>query len=221
VLCGFSRGAIACNFIGLHDDEIAGLWCGFIAYSHYDGVKRWGFPGSDRESALRRLRRLGERPQLVMHEDPPAKLAETRTYLESTGADLSKAHASRTNFTAANLTGANLTKAEMPRANFSGARLDGADLSKAELGRAILTGASLKGVNLKYANVSRANFSGADLEGVDLTGAYTYLARVEDTDLSGVKGLTQDQLNLTCGNAATKLPPGHDRPADWPCGEDE
>ncbi len=28
LLAGFSRGALACNFIGLHDDEIAGLWCG-------------------------------------------------------------------------------------------------------------------------------------------------------------------------------------------------
>ena len=36
-LCGFSRGAIACNFIGLHDDEIARLWRGFICHSHYDG----------------------------------------------------------------------------------------------------------------------------------------------------------------------------------------
>jgi hypothetical protein len=27
---GFSRGSIACNFIGLHDDEITGLWRGFI-----------------------------------------------------------------------------------------------------------------------------------------------------------------------------------------------
>jgi hypothetical protein len=29
LLCGFSRGAIAVSLIGLHDDEIAALWCGF------------------------------------------------------------------------------------------------------------------------------------------------------------------------------------------------
>jgi hypothetical protein len=29
VLSGFSRGAIACNYIGLHDDEISRLWCAF------------------------------------------------------------------------------------------------------------------------------------------------------------------------------------------------
>ena len=26
ILCGFSRGAIACNFLGPADDEISGLW---------------------------------------------------------------------------------------------------------------------------------------------------------------------------------------------------
>ena len=42
VLCGYSRGAIACNYIGLADDEIADLWSAFICYSHYDGVRKWG-----------------------------------------------------------------------------------------------------------------------------------------------------------------------------------
>ena len=41
-IAGFSRGAIACNYIGLHDDEIASLWRGFICHSHYDGVRKWG-----------------------------------------------------------------------------------------------------------------------------------------------------------------------------------
>jgi len=39
-LSGFSRGAIACGYIGLSDDEIAGLWKGFVACQHYDG-SRW------------------------------------------------------------------------------------------------------------------------------------------------------------------------------------
>ena len=38
ILTGFSRGAIACNYLGLHNEEIAGLWRAFIPYSHYDGV---------------------------------------------------------------------------------------------------------------------------------------------------------------------------------------
>ena len=67
-LCGFSRGAIACNYIGLHDREIASLWCGMICHSHYDGVRRWSYEDSDRPSAAKRLQRLGETPQLISQE---------------------------------------------------------------------------------------------------------------------------------------------------------
>lgn len=67
-LAGFSRGAIACNYLGLHDDEIASLWRGFICHSHYDGVRRWGYAGSERASAVKRLQRLGKRPQFISHE---------------------------------------------------------------------------------------------------------------------------------------------------------
>ena len=41
ILCGFSRGAIGVNYIGLHDDQIAALWAGFITHDHYDGVLEW------------------------------------------------------------------------------------------------------------------------------------------------------------------------------------
>lgn len=65
-LAGFSRGAIACNYIGLHDDEIASLWLGFICHSHYDGmIEDWPYPDCDRASAAARLRRLGNRPQFI------------------------------------------------------------------------------------------------------------------------------------------------------------
>lgn len=60
-LCGFSRGAIAANFLGLADDQIAKLWKGFITHDHYDGV----FAVSDQASTLERLARLGNRPQLI------------------------------------------------------------------------------------------------------------------------------------------------------------
>ncbi|MFA5191624.1 MAG: hypothetical protein WC740_12910 [Verrucomicrobiia bacterium] len=80
VLCGFSRGAIACNFLGLHDDATAKLWCGFVPYSHYDGVRtQWPYPGVDRASALARLKRLGSRPQFICHEGDGVE--ETRRYL--------------------------------------------------------------------------------------------------------------------------------------------
>jgi len=83
VLAGFSRGAIACNYIGLHDDEIATLWRGFITFSHYDGQRTtWGYPKADRAWALERIGRLKGRPQWISME---TSVDEIRTYVESTG----------------------------------------------------------------------------------------------------------------------------------------
>ena len=70
-LCGFSRGAIGVSFLGLHDDEIAGLWRAFWTHDHFDGVKEWkgqewGSPlPRYREEAVARLRRLKGRPLLI------------------------------------------------------------------------------------------------------------------------------------------------------------
>jgi hypothetical protein len=83
VLCGFSRGAIGCNYIGLRDDRIARLWRAFICHSNYDGVRTiWPYTGADRESAMKRLQRLGGRPQFISQE---ISTEATRSYLESTG----------------------------------------------------------------------------------------------------------------------------------------
>jgi len=79
VLSGFSRGAIACNYIGLRNDEIAKLWKCMIVHSHYDGVRRWPYADSDRDSALIRLRRLAGRPQFITHE---GTLDDTRKFLQ-------------------------------------------------------------------------------------------------------------------------------------------
>jgi hypothetical protein len=83
VLCGFSRGSIACNYIGLRSDAIAGLWRAFICHSHYDGARTaWPYPDADRASALVRLSRLKGRPQFISHEDT---VEPTRRYLAETG----------------------------------------------------------------------------------------------------------------------------------------
>lgn len=79
VLTGFSRGAIACNYIGLRNDEIAALWCGMLPHSHYDGVRRWPYADSDELSAAARLKRLGSRPQFISHE---TSIDATRDYLK-------------------------------------------------------------------------------------------------------------------------------------------
>lgn len=70
-LCGFSRGAIGVNYLGLYDDEIAALWSAFITHDHFDGIKEWGQTDwgtpleKYREGAIERLKRVRGRPYLV------------------------------------------------------------------------------------------------------------------------------------------------------------
>jgi hypothetical protein len=78
VLTGFSRGAIACNYIGLRNDEIAKLWCAMLPHSHYDGVRKWPHADSDVASAITRLKRLGTRPQFITQEN---SIDATREFL--------------------------------------------------------------------------------------------------------------------------------------------
>lgn len=66
VLMGFSRGAIACSYLGLHDDEIAQLWRGLLAHSHFEGEFR--HPASDENSWRERLCRLNGRPLFISQE---------------------------------------------------------------------------------------------------------------------------------------------------------
>lgn len=66
VLTGFSRGAIACGFIGLRDDRIAALWKGFHACQHYDGD---GWSGATLPGAIERAARF--QGQAVFQTDNP------------------------------------------------------------------------------------------------------------------------------------------------------
>ncbi len=55
LLTGFSRGAIACGYIGLRNDKIAGLWKGFHACQHSDGAN-WN--GATMAGAIERAARF-------------------------------------------------------------------------------------------------------------------------------------------------------------------
>lgn len=85
-LCGFSRGAIGVNFLGLQDDEVARLWTGFITHDHFDGVRAWrgtdwGTPlATYRELASQRLKRVAGRPYLVCDI---GNIESTRAFVES------------------------------------------------------------------------------------------------------------------------------------------
>ncbi len=81
ILSGFSRGAIACNYLGLFDDETSRLWRAFVPCSHYDGVRRWPYPDSDSAAAEMRLQRLQGRPQFICGERD--QIEETQKHLVS------------------------------------------------------------------------------------------------------------------------------------------
>ena len=124
----------------------------------------------------------------------------------------------RTSFAGMSAPGASFASAELQRADFSGAVLTGTDFQKAELGRVNFSKANITGTSFPMANLSRAELRGATFEGpIDLTDAFLFLARMEGLDLSKATGLKQLQIDLACGDAATKLPAGITTPATWPC----
>jgi uncharacterized protein YjbI with pentapeptide repeats len=154
-----------------------------------------------------------------------SKAALARAMLDNSdaaGANFEKALGYRTSFVNANLENANFNKAEMQRADFTDAVLTSADFEKSELGRVNFSGADINGTNFDYANLARADFRAAKFDTpIAFAGAYLYQTRIEGVDLSQATGLMQWQIDLACGDAATKLPQGLEAPAGWPCIEEE
>lgn len=63
-------------------------------------------------------------------------------------------------------------------------------------------------------------FKGVNLKGTGFTDAFLYHIRVEGADLRDAKGLTQAQLDETCGDTTTGIPAGLSKPVRWRCAED-
>ena len=61
IVTGFSRGAIACGYIGLRDEAIADIWLGFLPHSHIDGGR---FTAN---GARERLARVRGRPTFITY----------------------------------------------------------------------------------------------------------------------------------------------------------
>ncbi|MGJ8695637.1 MAG: hypothetical protein ACSHYF_04920 [Verrucomicrobiaceae bacterium] len=86
ILCGFSRGAIAVSYLGLHNDEIARLWSGFVTHDHFDGVKEWrgttwGSPlDTYQKEATARLSRLNGRPLLICQNTSTREIRDFLTH---------------------------------------------------------------------------------------------------------------------------------------------
>ena len=134
-------------------------------------------------------------------------------------ADLTKAVGYRANFDKVVLRKSVLTKSEFSRATFRQADIGDVDWTKSELGRVDFSGARLARVDFNYSNLSRAVFTDAELSAVNFADAYTFLTRFEGVDLTDVIGLTQMQLDHSCGDTTTILPQGLSIPQTWPCTE--
>jgi uncharacterized protein YjbI with pentapeptide repeats len=134
------------------------------------------------------------------------------------GAKFDRIEAYRTNFSGLLAKGATFASAELQRSNFANANLVDVDFTKADLGRADFTGADITGSKFVLANLSRADLSKAKFTGaLDFANAFLFLTRFEGQDLSAATGLQQWQIDMSCGDAQTKLPSGLNAPGNWPC----
>lgn len=134
------------------------------------------------------------------------------------GADLRGASLYRAKLREANLEGANLSDADLRSANFAEA-----NFRNSELQRADIRGANFREADFEEALLASANLFGTFLPGANLMGATLFGANLERTLLEGtnvvganfqqVRGLIQQQLWRTHGDATTKLPEGFTRPA--------
>jgi uncharacterized protein YjbI with pentapeptide repeats len=118
-------------------------------------------------------------------------------------AAVAKIHGGIVDCVGCNLAGADLTNTCVKEHDLHGADFTGANATLMCMSFANFTGVSFRGAEL-----SGANLAGAKMDGADLTGAGTSITSFLGTDLTHVKGLTQKQLNVACGDATTRLPPG-------------
>ena len=134
------------------------------------------------------------------------------------GAKFDRIEGYRTDFSGMDAEGAVFASAEMQRSNFSGANLVDTDFTKAELGRADFADADISGSSFSLANLARADLSKARFSGpIDFTNAFFFLTRIDGLDLTSSTGLAQWQVDMSCGNAETRLPEGLEASSAWPC----
>jgi uncharacterized protein YjbI with pentapeptide repeats len=118
-------------------------------------------------------------------------------------AAVAKIHGGIVDCVGCDLRGADLTNTCVKEHDLHGADFTGANATLMCMSFANFTGVSFRGTEL-----SGANLAGAKMDGADVTGATMSITSFLGTDLRGVKGLTQKQLDVACGDATTKLPAG-------------
>lgn len=134
------------------------------------------------------------------------------------GANFNRVEAYRTNFNRIDARGATFVNGELQRSNFTDAVLTNADFTKADLGRADFGGAQITATRFQLANLSRADLRKTTFTGaLDFANSFMFLTRIEGMDLSAATGLEQWQIDMACGDPATKLPAGLSASRSWPC----
>ena len=86
--------------------------------------------------------------------------------------------------------------------------LSGADFDRTKLVLACMSFANFRSATFRGADLSGANLSGSKLDDADFSGAIFSATQARGTDFSRTKGLTQAQLDGTCGDAKTRAPAG-------------
>ena len=117
-----------------------------------------------------------------------------------------------------NLFQADFVGLELKNKNFAGARLRQADLSMGVFNGSTFAGGDLRDLDGTASLFGRVSFAGANLTNAVFVGAYLEGANFKGAILDGVNfsgaemrsavGLTQRQLDQTCGDEATELPRG-------------
>lgn len=144
---------------------------------------------------MRRTALLAAYAAIVLFRAGPASGADP--------AAVARIHGGIVDCVACDLSGADLSNTCVKEHDLHDANFDGADATLMCMSLANFTNASFRGAEL-----SGANLAGARLDGADLTGAKTSITSFLGTDLRHVKGLTQAQLDVACGDDKTLLPPG-------------
>ena len=148
------------------------------------------------------------------------------SWADFSGATLDDIQANGSNFSRANFTGVKGRDAEFYSCNLSHSNLLGASFIDAEfetsnLSHTDFSGAKLRGVSFTRSNLIQTNMQAADLREAEfdhvdfrdakfgnaiLSNAVFDQVFLSGADLSSVRGLTQNQLENSCGNRNTKLP---------------
>ncbi|HEY5337689.1 MAG TPA: pentapeptide repeat-containing protein [Rhizomicrobium sp.] len=125
------------------------------------------------------------------------------SYTQPDRAAVDSIHAGNHDCPHCDLAGANLDNTCV-----KGGNLEGADFSNVHAVLMCMSFADFKGVSFRDADLAGANLAHAKLDDADFSGADLSITSFKGTDLTKAKGLTQAQLDKSCGDADTKAPVG-------------